>query len=125
MVRLAESSNRLFGGTANYLVARQFAEVANYDEKLALMRCLFAVSAIDQSISIAEEGEITVSQNELRIDRPDLVALRVAVRATTSGHVSRLTEGGRVLLMPPHRPVGLDEGRWRPGGQPKDRQPLG
>jgi uncharacterized tellurite resistance protein B-like protein len=78
VVRLAESSNRLFGGTANYLVARQFAEVANYDEKLALMRCLFAVSAIDQSISIAEEGEIHRIANELRIDRPDLVALRVA-----------------------------------------------
>jgi uncharacterized tellurite resistance protein B-like protein len=78
VVKLAESSNRLFGGTANYLVARQFAEVATYDEKLALMRCLFAVSAIDQSISTAEEGEIHRIANELRIDRPDLVALRVA-----------------------------------------------
>jgi uncharacterized tellurite resistance protein B-like protein len=78
VVKLAESSNRLFGGTANYLVARQFAEVATYDEKLALMRCLFAVSAVDESISTAEEGEIHRIGNELRIDRPDLVALRVA-----------------------------------------------
>ena len=78
VVQLAKSSNRLFGGTANYLVARQFAELATYDEKLALMRCLFAVSAVDQSISTVEEGEIHRIANELRIDRPDLVALRVA-----------------------------------------------
>ena len=41
------------------------------------MRCLFAVSATDQAISTAEEGEIHRIANELRIDHPDLVALRV------------------------------------------------
>jgi uncharacterized tellurite resistance protein B-like protein len=43
VVQLAKSSNLLFGGSANFLVARQFADLATYDEKLALMRCLFAV----------------------------------------------------------------------------------
>ena len=49
-------------------------------QKLALMRCLFDVSATDESISTAEEGEIHHIANELRIDPPDLVALRVAHR---------------------------------------------
>ena len=78
VVGLAKASNRLFGGTANFLVAREFSALATYDQKLALLRCLFAVSATDEAISTAEEGEIHKIANELRIDRADLVALRVA-----------------------------------------------
>src|ERR1700752_2486027 len=43
VVQLAKTSNLLFGGTANYLVAREFSELATDDQKLALMRCLFAL----------------------------------------------------------------------------------
>lgn len=78
VVQLAKTSNLLFGGTADYLVARELSDLATYDQKLALMRCLFAVSAADAAISIAEEGEIHRIAKELRIDHRDLVALRVA-----------------------------------------------
>lgn len=78
VVQLAKTSNLLFGGTANFLVAREFSELATHDQKLALMRCLFALSAIDEAISTAEEGEIHRVANELRIEHSDLVALRVA-----------------------------------------------
>jgi uncharacterized tellurite resistance protein B-like protein len=77
VVQLAKTSNLLFGGTANFLVAREFADEATYDEKLALLRCLFAVSAVDQSISVSEEGEIHKLARELRVDHADLVRLRV------------------------------------------------
>jgi uncharacterized tellurite resistance protein B-like protein len=78
VVQLAKTSNLLFGGTANFLVAREFSELATYDQKLALMRCLFVLSATDETISTAEEGEIHRLANELRIDQPDLIALRIA-----------------------------------------------
>ena len=78
VVGLAKTSNLLFGGTANFLVAREFSALASYEQKLALMRCLFALAATDQTISTAEESEIHRIANELRIDHPDLVALRVA-----------------------------------------------
>ena len=78
VVQLAKTSNLLFGGTANFLVAREFSELATYEQKIALMRCLFALSATDEAISTAEEGEIHRIAKELRIDRPDLVALRLA-----------------------------------------------
>jgi uncharacterized tellurite resistance protein B-like protein len=78
VVQLAKTSNLLFGGSANFLVAKQFAELATYDEKRALIRCLFAVSAVDEAISMAEEGEIHRIANELRIEPHDLVELRVA-----------------------------------------------
>jgi uncharacterized tellurite resistance protein B-like protein len=78
VIQLAKTNNLLFGGTANFVVARDFAELATYEQKLGLMRCLFAVSATDNAISLAEEGEIHRIARELRIDQPDLVALRVA-----------------------------------------------
>jgi uncharacterized tellurite resistance protein B-like protein len=78
VVQLAKTSNLLFGGTANFLVAREFSDLATYDQKLALIRCLFALSATDEAISTAEEGEIHRIAKELRIDQPDLIALRVA-----------------------------------------------
>ena len=80
VVQLAKTSNLLFGGTANFLVAREFSALATYDQKLALMRCLFEVSATDEAISTAEEVEIHRIANELRVSPPDLVALRVAHR---------------------------------------------
>jgi len=85
VVQLAKTSNLLFGGTANFLVARDFSELATYDEKLALMKCLFAVSSTDDSISTSEEGEIHRVAKELRIQHEDLVALRVAYRRHLPG----------------------------------------
>jgi len=85
VTQLAKTSNLLFGGTANFLVAREFSALATYDQKLALMRCLFALAATDESISTAEEGEIHRIANELRLDHPDLVALRVSHRRHLPG----------------------------------------
>jgi len=85
VVQLAKSSNLLFGGSANFLVARQFADLATYDEKLALMRCLFAVAATDDAISMTEEGEIHRIAKELRIEQTDLVALRLSHRRHLPG----------------------------------------
>jgi uncharacterized tellurite resistance protein B-like protein len=78
VVQLAKTSNLLFAGTADYLVAREFGDLASYDQKLALMRCLFGLSAADNGISTDEEAEIHRIANVLRIDHTDLVALRVA-----------------------------------------------
>lgn len=77
VVQLAKTSNLLFGGTANYLVAREFSALATDEQKRALMRCLFAVSAADEVISLAEEGELHKIAKELGIDHAHLVALRV------------------------------------------------
>ena len=77
VVQLAKTSNLLFGGTANYLVAREFSTRATHDQKLALMQCLFAVSAADDVISLTEEGELHRIAKELGIDHAHLIALRV------------------------------------------------
>ena len=78
VVQLAKTSNLLFGGTADFMVARDFSAMATYDEKLSLMRCLFALSAADASISMSEEGELHQIARELRVEHSDLIKLRVA-----------------------------------------------
>lgn len=77
VVSLAKSSNVLFGGTADFEVARDFAQSATYEEKLRLARCLFAIASTDEAISMAEETEIHRILTVLRIQPADLTALRV------------------------------------------------
>jgi len=89
VVSLAKTSNLLFGGTADFEVAREFAEHATYEQKLALARCLFAVAASEGAISLVEEAEIHRILNQLKIQHPDLVALRVAHRAHLPGLTDR------------------------------------
>lgn len=89
VVGLAKSSNMLFGGTADFQVAQEFADAATYQEKLALARCLFRVAATDASISMAEESEIHRIANHLKILPQDLTALRVSFGTFLPGLSSR------------------------------------
>ena len=85
VVSLAKASNLLFGGTADFTVAQEFADAAAYEQKLALVGCLFAVSAIEGGISMAEETEIHRIANQLKVLPADLTALRVAHRGHLPG----------------------------------------
>ena len=76
VVQIAKSQTQLFGGTEDYLVTREFGRLAAHDQRLRLMRCLFAVAAADGSIAVVEENEIARIATELKIPQPDMVALR-------------------------------------------------
>lgn len=95
VVSLAQTANLLFGGTANFIVAREFETTTTYDERLALVRCLFAVSAVEGNISVAEEAEIQRIARELKVEREDLVKLRLAYRHHLPGLSSRPTDENR------------------------------
>ena len=89
VVSLAKSSNLLFGGTADFQVAQEFAESATYDQKVALARCLFAIASTDRAISMAEETEIHRITNHLKIEPADLTRLRLAHRRFLPGLSAR------------------------------------
>jgi uncharacterized tellurite resistance protein B-like protein len=80
VVQIAKSQNALFGGTENYLVTREFARDATREQKLALLRCCFAVSAADRSVSGTEDAEIRRIAIELGLEHQDFIAARVAYR---------------------------------------------
>lgn len=60
----------------DHLVARAFRELATLDERLALVRCLYAVAAADDSITTLEDNEIFEIATEIGLGRTDVVALR-------------------------------------------------
>jgi len=76
VVQIAKTQHRLFGGTENFLVTREFREISSRDERLELLRCLFAVSAADDSISNAEESQIRQVASELGLSHRQYVDVR-------------------------------------------------
>jgi uncharacterized tellurite resistance protein B-like protein len=80
VVQIAKTQNRLFGATENYLVTREFNRIATREQKMALLECLFAVSAADESISMAEDSEIRQIASELKLDHRDFIKVRSMFR---------------------------------------------
>ena len=58
VVQIAKTQAVTLGATENYVVTRQFREVSTREQRLSLLRCLFAVAAADESVSDAENTEI-------------------------------------------------------------------
>ena len=74
VVEIAKSQARLLGGTENYLVTREFQEVATPAQRLELLDCLFAVAAADGAISTIEESQTGQIAKELGFTQPEYVA---------------------------------------------------
>ncbi len=80
VVQMAKTQQRLFGGTDDFLVTRELSRVASYEEKVAIVDCLFAVAAADKRILNAEADEIARVARELKVEQADLSRLRASYR---------------------------------------------
>jgi len=78
VVQIAKSQHRLFGGTENFLVTREFREIASEAQREDLLDCLFAVSAADDAISGDEEAQIWQIASELGFAHADYIKARLA-----------------------------------------------
>jgi uncharacterized tellurite resistance protein B-like protein len=78
VVRIAQTENLRHGGTEDFIVTRQFAGITSREQKLALLDCLFAVSAADASIRTVEDNEIRRVASEIRLDHADYIKVRSA-----------------------------------------------
>jgi uncharacterized tellurite resistance protein B-like protein len=67
---------KLHGATDDHLVARAFRDMTEHDERLRLLRCLYAVAAADETISTVEDNEIFEVATAIGVDRSDVIALR-------------------------------------------------
>jgi len=76
VVQMARTQQALFGGTDDFLVTRELMRVASYEDKVALIDCLFAVAAADRKILVAEANEIGRIARELRVEQADVSRLR-------------------------------------------------
>jgi uncharacterized tellurite resistance protein B-like protein len=80
VVQVAKTQATALAGTENYLVTRQFKEMSNRAQRVDLLRCLFAVAAADNNISVVENTEITQIGEELGFDGREIAAVRAAYR---------------------------------------------
>jgi uncharacterized tellurite resistance protein B-like protein len=78
VVQMAKTQNALFGGVENFLVTREFNKIATEAQKIALLHCLYGVSAADNSISSAEDTTIRQIAEELNVDRSEFIAVKSA-----------------------------------------------
>jgi uncharacterized tellurite resistance protein B-like protein len=77
VAQIAKSQNQLFGGTENFLVTREFKNVATEEQRRELLDRLFAVSAADHAITGEEEAQIWQIASELGISHPEYIAARL------------------------------------------------
>ncbi len=76
VVQMAKTHNQLFGGTDNFLVTREFRQIATLQQRRSLLECLYAVSAADHSISAEEDAEIRKIAGELKLGHRDFIVAR-------------------------------------------------
>jgi uncharacterized tellurite resistance protein B-like protein len=77
VAEIANSQNKLFGGTENFLVTREFREIASEEERRQLLDCLFAVSAADDAITGEEEGQVWQIASELGFTHEEYISARL------------------------------------------------
>jgi len=80
VVQLARQQAELYGSTENFLVAREFNELATREQKFQLLECLFAVAAADEQVDSAESDEIRRIANELCLSHKEFIAIRSRFR---------------------------------------------
>jgi len=80
VVQMAKTQATALAGTENYLVTRQFKEMSNRAQRVDLLRCLFAVAAADNNISVVESTEITQIGQELGFSSQEIASVRAAYR---------------------------------------------
>lgn len=80
VVDLALGDALRFGGTHNLDVTREFMTLASFEQRLGLVRCLFAISAADDTVAMSEDNEIRRISRELKIEHADFIRARAEVR---------------------------------------------
>jgi uncharacterized tellurite resistance protein B-like protein len=77
--RLAEAAiamSERHGASDDHLVARAFRDMSDHDERIRLVRCLFAIAAADETITALEDNEIFEVATAIGVARGDVVAVR-------------------------------------------------
>ncbi|HEX7474153.1 MAG TPA: TerB family tellurite resistance protein [Candidatus Limnocylindrales bacterium] len=76
VTEIAKSTARLIGGTEDYIVTREYRELSTPEERLALVRACYLVSAADDTITAGESSVLDEIASELDIESPQVTAIR-------------------------------------------------
>ncbi len=76
VVEMAKLQEKTAGGTADYLVTREFRELSTVEQRMMVLRACFRVCAADEAISGNESATLDEIASELDISRDDLHDVR-------------------------------------------------
>jgi uncharacterized tellurite resistance protein B-like protein len=76
VAQIARNQSLLYSATEDYLVTRQFRELASTDDKVALLRCCYLVGAADDTITSHESDALQQIAKELDLDREAINVIR-------------------------------------------------
>jgi uncharacterized tellurite resistance protein B-like protein len=72
VTEIAKFQARLQGGTEDYVVTREFRSISTLDQRIALLRCCFAIDAVDGTITAEEAAIVNEIARELDLE-PEVV----------------------------------------------------
>jgi uncharacterized tellurite resistance protein B-like protein len=115
MAKLQELTS---GGTSDFLVTRDFREIATPDQKLAVLRGCYHVAAAEEGISSQETATLDQIADELDIERTDVNKIRAdfadSITARLGYRPSDASASGDVTGSGPGQPGGSDPYNWKP-----------
>jgi uncharacterized tellurite resistance protein B-like protein len=94
VVEMAKLQEKTAGGTSDYLVTREFRELATPDQRLLVLRACFRVCAADDQISGVESAILDEIASELDISREDLHDLRAEFGDKITARIGFGTQSG-------------------------------
>jgi uncharacterized tellurite resistance protein B-like protein len=76
VVQMAKIQARTQGQTEDFVVTREFHEISTIEQRLALIRCCFAIGAVDGTITAEEASVVNEIARELDVERDAVNAIR-------------------------------------------------
>jgi uncharacterized tellurite resistance protein B-like protein len=76
VIQMAKLQARVHGATEDFVVTREFRGVSSHEQRLALLRCCFAIGAEDGVITAEEAAVVNEIARELDIEREEVNAIR-------------------------------------------------
>ena len=76
VVQMAKIQARVHGATEDFVVTREFRDISTLEQRVALLRCCFAIGAVDGTITAEEASTVNEIARELDVERDVVNAVR-------------------------------------------------
>ena len=95
VVQMAKLQARVHGATEDFVVTREFRDISTMEQRVALLRCCFAIGAEDGTITADEAATVNQIARELDVERDVVNAVRAEFHEMLSAvqALRRATEG--------------------------------
>ena len=94
VVEMAKLQARSQGSTEDFVVTREFRSISTPEQRLALVRCCFAIEAADGSITAEEASAVNEIARELDVERDEVNRIRAEFHEQLSAVQALRRAGG-------------------------------